>query len=342
MPTESVARAFFEKLLLGNRVANIRALVNSDPLTTEDDWFDVKRENPDPKQRDKRSKSIWSEVLGAFANNQGGVIIWGLDARRKEVGGRQIDAITEEVPIDDPEGFKAKLTDWRRQATEPPLPNVEIVPVPLPDDPKKGFVICYIPEGSHKPYRSEDAEKNYYLRSGDNTVVMSRSFLSSLFYPKARAVFRVRAVLQYTQTNRRLAGGLYIAEMSLKVQLENTGTATAKDTTVLVRPVLGTVVSLPVFNAHRLWLLSAVQDRTELRLESVPLHPGQTQDCFTCNWEVREAAPPGGGTTRPICVMPIFEITILCENHSPQVITPQFQLSELFETRETCWSGCSE
>ncbi|MFO0821708.1 MAG: ATP-binding protein [Gemmataceae bacterium] len=206
MAPASLARDFFERVLCNlDRVAAIRALINSDPPTTESDWFDVKGEHIDPKQRDKRSKELWSEVLGGFANNQGGVIIWGLDARPVEIAGKRIDAITKDVPVADAQELARNLGEWRRQATDPPLPNVEIVPVVNPLDAPKGYVVCFVPEGPHKPYRSENAERNYYLRSADNTNVMSRSVLASMFfYPKAMASLKLSAKLTYEQIPERI------------------------------------------------------------------------------------------------------------------------------------------
>lgn len=341
MPTESLARAFFDNLLAGDRIANIRKLINANPPVQECDWFDVKCENP--KQRDeKNTRKIWSEALGGFANNQGGVLIWGLDARKTQIDGQEIDCICGEAPILAPEAFRSKLTEWQRQATDPILPNVETVAVSLPEDATKGFIVCFIPEGVHKPYRSEYADRNYYLRAGDNTVVMSRSVLASMFYPKSKAVFCVRALMRYSHVpNQRLPDGGFVAQLVLQVDLENVGTATAKNTTVWVKPQLTGVVEEPTINVDYQWLRGSYGGQHELRVKDISIHPGQALRSFTCAWKVREAPGPDFRVI-PTCQEPRFDITVFCDNQAQQLIRPRFNGKELIDTHETHWSGCAE
>ncbi|HJT76274.1 MAG TPA: RNA-binding domain-containing protein, partial [Gemmataceae bacterium] len=81
-PSPSLARGFFEQITQSrDPVAAVRDLINSSPPTAETDWLDFKTEHLDPKQRDRKTRETWSEALGGFANNQGGVLIWGVDAR---------------------------------------------------------------------------------------------------------------------------------------------------------------------------------------------------------------------------------------------------------------------
>src|SRR2546423_872105 len=117
MPPLSLARGFFDQIVNDpNPVAAIRRLINSDPPTAESDHFDCKLEHPDQKQRDKKTKEIWSEALGGFANAGGGVLIWGLDARKKTIDGREIDAVVGEGPVSNPRGLEARLRELQRQA----------------------------------------------------------------------------------------------------------------------------------------------------------------------------------------------------------------------------------
>lgn len=121
----SLARNFFERITkAGDPVAAIRSLINLTQPTFENDWLDFKREHPDPNQRDP--KRIWSEALGGFSNNQGGVLIWGIDARKTRVGGVEIDAAFGECLMNNPQGVKSRLIELQRDATNPPTTNVEI------------------------------------------------------------------------------------------------------------------------------------------------------------------------------------------------------------------------
>ncbi|WP_439628200.1 AlbA family DNA-binding domain-containing protein [Gemmata sp.] len=342
MQGNSLAREFFESLVnVPDRVAAIEKLVNSDPPTTENDWFDVKGEPSEPRQRDKKNKEVWSTVLGGFANNQGGVVIWGLDARPAEVDGRTVDAVNKKVPVEDPRALATKLSEWRRQATDPPLPNVEIVAVPLPDDASKGYVVCFIPEGAHKPYRSENADRNYYLRSADNTNVMSRSVLASMFYPRANASLKLIATLSVEESQDRVAApDAFGATLTLRTTMENVGTATARGLTLWVAPKLEDVWGNPIPSTNHLWEGASFNGRHEHRLRDKPVHPGQSVHAFEFLWTV--LVFPTSSGLMPRCPGPEFEVVAFCENHSRQVFRLRFEWADVKLRRVVTWEGVAE
>src|SRR5262249_8342997 len=146
-----------------------------------------------------------------------------------------VDAACGEKPVDNPDGVKSRLIELQRQATDPPLANVEIEAYTLPNDPAKGFVVCLVPEGPFKPYRTEDGRKSqFYIRSGDSFAALSRSLLRTMFYPKSEAVFEADGFFSYRIAghNEKRTGD---ARCECEVFIENRGTATAKDTLVRVR-----------------------------------------------------------------------------------------------------------
>jgi hypothetical protein len=160
VPPPSLARQFFEQFLAAtDRVAFIRNLYDPADPVSETDWLDFKQQ-PSPNLKDPKWREMWVEALAGFANNAGGVLVWGIDARKDPA--TNVDAACGERPVDNPSGLKSRLTELQRQATDPPLANVEIEPVPLPADPGKGFVVCFIPEGPFKPYRTEDGRRSQF------------------------------------------------------------------------------------------------------------------------------------------------------------------------------------
>src|SRR5262245_4101274 len=105
MPPPSLARDFFDGIVNStDPVAAIQGLVSPDPAKTkaETDWLDFKTEDPDPRRRDTQIKKTWSEALSGFANNQGGVLVWGIEAKKTNIGGVEIDAACGEKPMTDP------------------------------------------------------------------------------------------------------------------------------------------------------------------------------------------------------------------------------------------------
>jgi hypothetical protein len=329
MPPPSLAREFFDSIVQApDPVAVIRGLVNANPPPTETDWLDFKAEHPDPRQREKKVRETWSEALGGFANNQGGVLVWGLDARKTKVGGVEIDAVCGERPVEAPQAFRSRLVELQRGATDPPLANVDVVAYEPTDTPGKGFVVCYVPEGPFKPYRSEQAGRQWYIRAGDNTVVMSRSVLQAMFYPRSKAVFRALASLSWELPHRGATEGRYIARLTCSLDLVNEGTATARDVVVLVTPPVKDIFASLHSMPYAAWHLRRWHDETEFQALR-PMHRHRLTPLFEVSWEVEARARMPDHLVVPHCPSPSFRLAIFCENQKEQVIEIGFDITKL-------------
>jgi hypothetical protein len=209
------------------RAARLRRMTDKTDPTFETDWIEFKCK---PKE-ETRIAEIWAKALNGFANSGGGLLVWGIDARKNPVTG--IDAASEEEPISNPLAFKARLLELHRCATNPPLANVQIEVADTA--PGEGFVACLIPEGRFKPYRAEIAGRpQYHIRAGDQFIVPSPALLRTLFYPQSQVVFHVETMLTWTlgQANEP---GWDRARISGKIYLHNQGPATAKDTYIILQ-----------------------------------------------------------------------------------------------------------
>ena len=84
----SIARDFFLKITRDpDPVEAIKRLVGATPPEFETEWRDFKS---GAQINDEAAKKTWSKALAGFANTQGGVLIWGVDARKDQATG--IDA----------------------------------------------------------------------------------------------------------------------------------------------------------------------------------------------------------------------------------------------------------
>jgi hypothetical protein len=86
--TPSLAEELFEKIKgHTDPVAFLKAMADpASPPTFESDYLDFKaRPEPDPKNA--KLKEIWYEALSGFANSGGGVLVWGIDARKDPATG---------------------------------------------------------------------------------------------------------------------------------------------------------------------------------------------------------------------------------------------------------------
>ena len=144
------AEIFFEAILSAeDPFAHIGVFVNSSPPTYETEWLDFKG---GAASLEKGAHKIWSESLSAFANTEGGVLLWGLDCRRDESG---VDQVVGKSLVEEPDAFASKLRSMLSQMNSPPVAGVRIAAVRDPQRRDRGYVACYIPESGNKPHRAE-------------------------------------------------------------------------------------------------------------------------------------------------------------------------------------------
>jgi predicted HTH transcriptional regulator len=184
----SQAQYLFEKYTSDGAVSLLKSLPNSPEKTFESDWLDFKS----GRSKDEDIKRIWSKIIGAFANSEGGVVVWGIISKKDPATG--IDAVTGLELVPDVFVLKSRLMELRHGACDPPVSNIKIEGLPISKDKPEGFVVCHIPESSMKPHRSEFAERRFYLRIGDSSRDCNVSLLRQLFYPKRNP--RVEATIK--------------------------------------------------------------------------------------------------------------------------------------------------
>jgi hypothetical protein len=258
----SIAKQFFLKITGdSDPVAAIKQLANPTPPQFETEWLDFKGA---AQITDADVKKTWSEALAGFANTQGGILIWGVDARKNQATG--VDSTCGLSLVKNLSGFKSRLIELHRQATEPPVLGVEIETYSTGGFQDEGFVICFIPESPFKPHRAEQSNRQYIIRAGDNFATASVSLLRNLFFPQSRCLLvptlKARCIVQNTITEYRINGFL-----------KNTGSATAFDTFVITH-------SDPKGASHTLedWETGSLVPNT-VRAKK-PIHPGVSMHFF--------------------------------------------------------------
>lgn len=251
--------------------------MGASPPTFETEWLDFKGAE---KAEDKDVKKIWSQALAGFANTQGGVLIWGVDARKDVTTG--VDAAHGLSLVSSPNAFKSRLLELHGQATDPPVVGVEVEAYSAPGEAQRGFVVCLVPESPFRPHRAENDGKKFYLRAGDDFFVPSVSILRSLFFPQSRPLLipEIASVHGPDLPSRRHTVVLY---------LKNEGTATGSD--VYIRVQHG-----PLSNVNRKfddnWSVNMLADIYGIDAKR-PLHPGTVASFlvlhFDLSWDSKTA-----------------------------------------------------
>lgn len=174
---KSTAEIFFDTLIAGAS-AGIQNLIGMQ----ETEWLDFKI----PAKGADEVKSAWSEAVTGFANNEGGVLVWGILANKNS---DSVDCAKELHPIENPLAFKSRLSELLRGASEPPVLGVQIEIIFETE--VKGYVACFVPQSTRKPHRAESVKnKPFIMRVSDNFVIPSVAMLRSLFYPGATTQLR--------------------------------------------------------------------------------------------------------------------------------------------------------
>ena len=274
-PIKSSARVFFEYISAQSDGFGYLSSV-PDPKAAhapffETEWLDFKGAPRD----DNDAKKIWSKALSGFANVTDGLIVWGIDARKTPP--KDIDAACGLRLIRDTEQFESKLRDWIRDATNPPVMGVEYARYPGPDG--EGFLVCLVPESTYKPHRAEWAERQYFIRVGDDFIPAEPGLLRMLFFPQKSCLIDVNVSMHYELVYPDWPHELPSSKLSIVATLSIGGRSTGRDVylTVLSRPPLAGGLGI-----GKDWRCLPTEDKRLAFQATRPLHPGESVPLFSC------------------------------------------------------------
>jgi hypothetical protein len=268
MPTESISREFYDRFMADPQKTLASILSDGEPK--ESYWIDYKR--LPVKQDDRTSpdwgalRDEWTRVICGFANTDGGVLVWGVDAP-KEVP-------RNSCPFPDVEKVREKLEAWKTSATDKAVQGVESFAFPSPVDPSLGYIISYIPSGRNKPYRAEHDLKNYFYRAEHSFDVMSPLRLKELFYPQYSPDYKLSVFV------RRLPAPEDQVELLLDFCITNLGPGSAINCSVLLAsPFPCTDLTSPAeglltLESTECSFIRSLTNRTQITINfKSPLHP---------------------------------------------------------------------
>lgn len=264
----SIARELYEDIVKRpDPVAHLRDMVNSNPPTVESEYRDFKgmADNKGTPVPEGEVKKIWSEALAGFATTSGGVLLWGLDARK--VPGGTVDQVVGLSLASDPNGLKSRLQQILAQATDPPIPGVLIEAYSDPSENGKGFVVCLVPESPYKPHRQEIGGKRWVMRIGESFVDVPPPVLRSLFYPHRDSYIYMEVC---TVLKKHVPPDPQALHFFVRLRFVNKGPSTAKEFRVFLKPTTGPVA----FNDLDGWWKQPTPQGEQFGFAHA-LHPGE-------------------------------------------------------------------
>lgn len=158
---------------------------------------------------DKRN---YAKALSGFANSSGGLLVWGVDARKNKDG---VDCATEIAPIENVRKFLTRLIELENDAVTPCVDGVNHKILEI--DNGKGYAITYIPESVRGPHMAKLGEFRYYKRSGDSFYVMEHFDIEDMFGRRKKPKLDLSIIVSGKGNRSNIILGL-----------ENTGRGSAK------------------------------------------------------------------------------------------------------------------
>jgi hypothetical protein len=187
--------------------------------------------NIDNREFDKKN---FSEVISGFANSNGGILIWGVKAKKNE---NNQDIASQKKPIKELTRFLNLLNRLEGQAVSPIITGIIHKKIEIEKD--EGFVITYIPSSDIAPHMANYAHKHYYKRSGDSFYICEHYDIMDMIHRKTTAKLDL-IIKERTEINQNVGNGK-ITRYEKIIALANLGQHLAK------APLLRVEINDPFF-----------------------------------------------------------------------------------------------
>ncbi|MFC1476083.1 helix-turn-helix domain-containing protein, partial [Candidatus Zixiibacteriota bacterium] len=167
---------------------------------------EYKRELPSKENNDDIAKQI-----SAFANTDGGLIIYGIDTDKFDKPNWPSAGMTLE------KGMTQKITHVGLMNIDPPYPPPIIKPIELPGEKNKGFIVVRVFESDTTPHAIKNGEEFYYRINANSIPIKAitgdRDFnkrinvkeIEYLFNKRAKAIAQRERLVDSARTRFNLA-----------------------------------------------------------------------------------------------------------------------------------------
>lgn len=193
-----------------------------------DDWivdevsegirFECKRkENADRPNLDGTDRKTLGKTLSAFANSEGGLLVWGVDAR--EVDG--IDKLIDKHPIANLAAFQSKVCHAISELISPPIAGIQIQVIPAANQPGAGYLAIYVPSSDRRPHMcTYSSERGFFFRNGHSSVAMEVHHIRDQMLRLALAKLTLRWEVRVAWSEKKDHGRSGIADWRLPIYFD--------------------------------------------------------------------------------------------------------------------------
>lgn len=144
----------------------------------------------------ENDKFNFSKALSGFANSGGGVLIWGIETRKKDESAKRLKPINK---VDD---FIKTLKSSLLNTVQPFVDDVRIEKIEKEKSKNRGYVKCLIPLSDKTPHRALLAGRDYYKRSTEGFYRLTHYDLEDMFGRRQKPLlFLITDLTAYEETN---------------------------------------------------------------------------------------------------------------------------------------------
>ena len=146
-----------------------------------------------PELGSRTDRKTLAIALSGFANASGGLIVWGVDARKNDEG---VDCVTDLPGVLDAAVLLTRLNQFTGEAVDPITDGVEHRVIGTLDN-GRGFVATMVPASDSGPHMAKLGEDRYYKRSGDSFYPLEHYDIADMFgrrpHPLLKLTYSIRA-----------------------------------------------------------------------------------------------------------------------------------------------------
>jgi hypothetical protein len=254
---------------------------------------------PEPAFKKPDEKQKLSKAVSALANSDGGLIVWGVFAKRIDQDG--LDCAKEVRPIQDIESFVARLSALEGDVTSPIIDGIKSRGIALPAG--GHAAVTLVPRSDGGPYQAKLGENRYYKRSGDRSLQMEHFEIEDMFGRRKRPILEI--ITRATRSGSGGEGKGAYRNVRFHVEIRNAGRGAARDIYLALEPPEGIQIVAPAGqNVGFREIRPAFQEgeRHFTSASDFVLHPGLT-------WSVA-----------------LFDVKVLSNQPIPRIF-PRFRLA---------------
>ena len=175
--------------------------------------------------KDREDRRNFARAVSGFGNSDGGLIVWGVDAR--QIAG-DVDCAVAAPGVFGLKKFLAKLNEYTGAVVNPTLVGIDHRPI-ISAKNDHGFVVTFVPASDSGPHMAKLGDDRYHRRSGSNFVKMEHFEIADMFGQRPRP----KLLLVHRSRGARRIGNQF--EVQVELGLENRGRGSAHAPYLVIR-----------------------------------------------------------------------------------------------------------